>query len=235
MTTHLSSIPCGASLPGRDRQLAFDQLALIELSDTMIRMPKPKTAQRWASQAPKGFSWTLRAWQYVTHPADDAAYNHLPKTQRPVDAGGFAWNDTVRNAYERTQRVAEALAAKVIVFETPHSFTPTLANKNQLAHFFERVDRPRACQLAWDPRGVWNKQEIEAVCRDLTLVRVGDPLSELEEAPIPANYCKLRAPYYNDDQLSRLVDLTSAHPSAFIVFASGAPVSDALRFASLCS
>ncbi|HDJ29446.1 MAG TPA: DUF72 domain-containing protein, partial [Candidatus Acetothermia bacterium] len=85
---------------------------LVEVNSTFYRLPQVKTAARWfelARAVNSRFEFTVKANQEITHRDRFASERSLA-------------------AYERTAAIADALDAKVILFQTPRSFHPTEEN-----------------------------------------------------------------------------------------------------------
>ena len=61
------------------------------------------------------------------------------------------------------------------MFHTPASFTPTRQNRENLVRFFDSIERG-PYRLIWEPDGIWEEQETEALCRECGLVAAVDPL-----------------------------------------------------------
>jgi uncharacterized protein YecE (DUF72 family) len=113
---------CG--FPG-SRKGYFRKFKLVEVQQTFYKMPRLETAQRWRQEAPAGFEFTLKAWQLITHPITSPTYRKAG-IKVPQSVGGhygfFRPSDEVRQAWEETRRFAQALEAKVILFQCPASF-----------------------------------------------------------------------------------------------------------------
>lgn len=46
----------------------------VELQTTFYQPPSPELAKKCRLEAPPGFSFTLKAWQLITHPATSPTY-----------------------------------------------------------------------------------------------------------------------------------------------------------------
>lgn len=69
---------------------------------------------------PAKFEFTLKAWQLITHPASSPTYRKAGIKVPPgtgENYGFFKLGDEVHEAWEKTRRFAQALEAKVIVFQ----------------------------------------------------------------------------------------------------------------------
>ena len=172
---------------------------LVEVNSTFYRLPQVKTAARWfelARAVNSRFEFTVKANQEITHRDRFASERSLA-------------------AYERTAAIADALDAKVILFQTPRSFHPTEENIARLRRFFTAIDR-HGQRFAFEPRG-WDDESVQAVL-DLDLIHVTDPFARL---PLTKNTAYLRlhgAPPgdrmyrydYTPTDLRRLAELISS-------------------------
>ena len=62
----------------------FSHFRLVEVQQTLYKMPKLETALRWRQQAPSDFEFTLKAWQLITHPATSPTYRIFAYVVDPV-------------------------------------------------------------------------------------------------------------------------------------------------------
>jgi uncharacterized protein YecE (DUF72 family) len=140
-------------------------------------MPEPGLAAKWREAAPAGFQYFIKAWQLITHTPASPTYRRL-KTPVPAShldlLGSFRPTEQVWLAWERTQEVARALDARVILFQCPASFKPTTENVRNFREFFQHVDRDSR-RLAWEPRGSWPAELVCDLCAEFDLVHCVDP------------------------------------------------------------
>ncbi len=133
---------------------------LVEVNSTFYRLPRVETAARWLALAravnPE-FEFTVKVNQEITH------------RDRFASARSLA-------AYARTVEIADALEAKILLFQTPASFRPTEENLARLRAFFTAVDR-HGRRFAFEPRG-WDDEAVRAVL-GLELIHVTDPFSRM--------------------------------------------------------
>ena len=74
----------------------------------------------------------------------------------------------------------------------PATATPTARNKGRIAELCERLRRPETL-LAWEPRGIWQADELEELAENLGVLLVRD-LSRDEEAALGSTvYTRLLA------------------------------------------
>ena len=109
-----------------------------------------ETVARWRAAAPPGFSFSLKAWQVITHPGHqpDLCAHRLDPRDRE-HCGRFG-QPTIRWAWDQTFAVATALGATLVLFQCPASFYPTKENLARLRQFFERAKRGRFA-MGWEP------------------------------------------------------------------------------------
>ena len=108
---------CGFCLPQAE---LFRSFRLLEVQQTFYWPPQLKTVERWRRTAPSDFEFTLKAFQAITH-----TYNH--RTYRKVrfsadelaQCGGFRDTQVVRDAWELTRTLAEALDATIRCISVP--------------------------------------------------------------------------------------------------------------------
>jgi uncharacterized protein YecE (DUF72 family) len=154
-----------------------DEYAAVELQSTFYELPKVSTTERWRREAGEDFTFALKAWQAVTHPSSSPTWNNHRDALPEGDVGYVKDAPAVRVAWTETLDRADALDADVVVLQTPPSFGPGDDHEQNLRTFFDDVDR-RGYTVAWEPRGDWtdNPDQVEAVCTDLDLVHVTNPL-----------------------------------------------------------
>lgn len=98
-----------------------------ERQKTFYRPPRPQTAERWRREAPTG-EFTLKAWQLITHEPSSPTYRRAGPEfdpQRKDRFGSFRDSEEVWEAWLTTRGIAQALQARVILFQCPARFTPT--------------------------------------------------------------------------------------------------------------
>jgi len=74
----------------------FSEFSIVELQSTFYKLPMVKTAEKWRSQAPEGFEFTLKAWQGVTHPSESPTWKRSGLSRSEVkDFGKFTLSEKV--------------------------------------------------------------------------------------------------------------------------------------------
>jgi uncharacterized protein YecE (DUF72 family) len=179
MSTHSTDTRVGTCGFAEARQRSFDEFDILEVQHSFYQPPRVSTARRWREKAPRGFVFTVKAWQLLTHEASSPTYRRLKEdigNGALERAGSLKWNAVTRMAYERTQEIAEALKAEAILFQMPRSFTPSRENLRRAHRFFEAIDRGGR-RIGFEPRGdAWDDDTVRRLVDDLDLVHVVDPL-----------------------------------------------------------
>ena len=231
---------CGFCLPQAE---LFRRFKLLEVQQTFYWPPQLKTVERWRRTAPPDFEFTLKAFQAITH-----YYNH--RTYRKVrfsadelaQCGGFSDTQVVRDAWELTRTLANALAATMVVFQCPPSFAATEENVRQLKRFFHWAPRGRL-RLAWEPRhATWTPELVGELCRELDLTHTVDPFEQASAFGEPRYYRlhgtatgNFRYEYdhpYSGEELHKLKHLC-AGSATYCMFNNKQMATDAERFEKL--
>jgi uncharacterized protein YecE (DUF72 family) len=207
---------------------------VVEVQQTFYKPPQVETARRWREEAPTGFEFTIKAWQLITHPPSSPTYRRAGVTIPPGREGNYGFfrpTPEVAQAWETTRAVAEALRARLILFQCPASLQPTPENIENIRGFFSRV-RGSGFLMAWEPRGAWEAATVEALCRELGLIHCVDPF---EGEPLWGRPLYLRLHggrgyrhTYSDEELRRLAERFQGE-EAYIMFNNITMRQDALR------
>jgi len=219
------------------RPIYFAHFNLVEVQQTFYKLPAIATARRWREEAPPGFTFTLKAWQLVTHEPSSPTYRKagltIPEAERER-YGAFRPTNQVFDAWARTLEIAQALEARAVVFQCPARFTPTDEHVADLRAFFSQVERG-GLVFVWEPRGDWPDELVGKLCQELNLIHGVDPFQRLPVHGVPA-YFRLhgRTGYryrYTDDDLRQLRAWCEPYPEVYCLFNNVSMWEDALRFA----
>lgn len=227
---------CGFPLPKAKLAEVFP---VAEVQQTFYQPPQLKTLERWRSEVPETFEYTVKAWQLITHPASSPTYRRLSaRIDRTglLEAGSFSPSAIVQEAWLVTRRAAEALKAEKILFQCPASFKPTVANLKNMRRFFGEIDRD-GLVLLWEPRGEWTSQLISELCSELDLVHVVDPFKH-EPVTTGLTYYRLHGIggyryQYSDEELQELKQRLPASGSCYVMFNNSKLLEDGLRFSRM--
>jgi len=227
---------------GRRRADVFRDLGAMEVQQTFYRPVPPEAASRWAADAPGDFLFAVKASQFITHEASSPTYRRAGRTipaAEAADYGGFRATERVEEGWRATVAAADALRARVLVFQCPASFAPTPENLAALYAFFE--SHPTSAVRAWEPRGPWPSHLVGKACEDLGLVHAVDPFAA-EPATSGLAYFRLHgsppgpSPYrytYTGADLARLKANAEEYDGAYVMFNNLTMHADAARFRRL--
>ncbi len=155
----------------------YQEFDAVEVQETFYQPGRIEKYEKWRGAAPPGFEFTVKAWQLITHDPASPTYRKL-KSEIPQRKkkcyGSFRPTQEVLAAWEVIDMIAQALGARMILFQSPSSFAPSPENERNLRTFFKTIDRRRYV-LCWEPRGDWQEKDIKRICGDLDLVHCVDP------------------------------------------------------------
>src|SRR5881296_4278524 len=224
---------------GRRQADVLRQLDAVEIQETFYRPVSVERAVKWRAAAAQPFRFCVKASQFITHEATSPTYRRsgriIPDSEKS-SYGSFQDTRPVREGWEATRAIAEAVRASAIVFQTPASFGPTETNRNALYRFFEsiRTDAIKAIEL----RGPWAVHIVEKMCEDLGLVHAVDRF-EKEPATYGLAYFRLHGSppgktmyryAYTDADLGRLRAICREYDDVYVMFNNLSMHADALRF-----
>jgi uncharacterized protein YecE (DUF72 family) len=211
-------------------------LPVVEIQHTFYDPPQIETLEKWRSDVPDEFEFTLKAWQLVTHESTSPTYRRLkrPLTQKEMDqAGFFRPTAVVREALDHTFECAKALRARTVLFQCPARFQPLPENIINLKRFFSKMDR-RGLNICWEPRGKWEDSLIKELCDELDLWHVVDPFARPTVTPDKCYYRLHGIPRwrytYEDVELEELVSLVPHDRLSYVFFNNITMKDDAMRF-----
>ncbi|MGB9720516.1 MAG: DUF72 domain-containing protein [bacterium] len=154
----------------------YKNFAVIEVQLTFYDFVNPETLKKWRNEAPKDFEFVLKALQFITHPANSPTYRRAKHLEnlRLENLGNFQPTKDVFECFKILAEYAEILKTKIIMFQSPPSFSPEKENIKNMENFFNRIDRKNFI-FGWEPRGKWQPEVIKQVCEKLDLIDVVDP------------------------------------------------------------
>lgn len=211
----------------------------VEVQHTFYQPPQLTTLERWRSQMPADFEFTLKAWQLITHDAKSPTYRRLKRKLSDTEkqeAGYFRSTAIVKEAWETTLASAKALEAKTILFQCPASFKQTEGNVTALEKFFGSIER-QDLNLCWEPRGDWDSAVVRSICDHLQLWHVVDPFGGKTVTP-NRTYFRLHGRngwryQYEAGELRELAAIVANQKGGYVFFNNSKMSEDALRFCQL--
>ncbi len=228
---------CGWAEAHKNYHRDFD---IVEVQETFYCPGRIEKYEKWRNAAPAGFEFAVKAWQLITHEPSSPTYRKLesavPKRKKNR-YGSFRPTEEVFAAWEVTDMIAQALGAKVILFQSPPSFAPSTDNKRNLRTFFKKIGR-RNYIISWEPRGDWHDKDVKRTCSDLDLVHCVDPFKS-RPTHGRVRYFRLHGrPGYNLRYRYRKEDLKELlgmidRKTAYVLFNNLSMLHDAKRFQRL--
>jgi uncharacterized protein YecE (DUF72 family) len=185
---------------------------LTELSVVELATPlKPATARKWRERAPAPFEFVV-----------------------PVPFAGAA---AARAAWPAARALADALAAQVVLLQSPPAFTPTAAHRAELERFLAEIDRGGQ-RFAWEPSGgLWEPRDIAAVCRAAEVVHGTDPLQARPVTQADWAYFRLQGGatrgQHSDTELEKLLLACEGWGEVYVVFGNVGALASARRFTEI--
>ncbi len=224
------------------RKFLFRDLNLIEVQQTFYQPPRERTVQRWREEAPADFSFSLKAWQLITHPASSPTYRRLRMQLSDAEkslCGYFQLNDLTRRAWLQMSRLAAVLEVVAIVCQTPPSFGPTDEHLDRIYRFFTEMPRGE-WKIVFEPRGPeWREEILRPLLSECNLMHGVDPflVRSLNKDwhyfrlhGLPAYHYGYR---YSDEDLRELVAMLPAQGPVHVLFNNVSMAEDARRFKAL--
>jgi uncharacterized protein YecE (DUF72 family) len=162
-----------------------ERFTTVEINATFYRMPNEKTVAGWASTAPAGFTYVLKAPQRITHFA----------RLRDVDEPLRYFCDTARSLGDKLGP---------LLFQLPPNFKKATDRLGELLSIL-----PNGFRVAFEFRHEsWFDDEVYTLLRSRNATLC---IADTEEGTTPAvatadfGYLRLRAVEYSDDDLQRWI------------------------------
>lgn len=135
----------------------YKEFNLVEINSTFYKIPSIKIAQKWRNEVPENFEYTLKAYQGITH-----TYRMEAKKE---------CIDYLNKMIE----LCNILKSKILLFQTPKSFTPEYLNKAE--KFFSKIKHNKI-KIVWETRGekwleVYDK--LSKILEKYSITHVVDP------------------------------------------------------------
>jgi len=202
----------------------YEAFTLVELNSTFYKYPRLSTVERWRARAPENFEFTVKAHQDISH-----RYRlSLEQCAEP---------------FEKVKQICRILNGRVIVIQTPPSFT--INDLEKAEKFFKGMNREDLI-LVWETRGPsWESEngikKLKKVLSEVGVSHVVDPLRLMPAYVTDIAYFRLhglgkRMYYYQytNDELKRLYEIVSKFEGlkmdVYVLFNNLSMFEDAKRF-----
>lgn len=137
------------------------------------------TLHAWRKEAGRDFHMILDANRWLTlDPMDERG--ETPFGDPLGEVGFLKVTEANRKIWEAVASQSRALHANVVLLRTPASFTPSRQNIENLTRFRKEIIGEVPYQIAWEPRGMWEAEEVDELAAEVGLIVARDPWSEFE-------------------------------------------------------
>lgn len=222
---------CGFPVGRRRYYRTFN---VVEVQLTFYDFVDTDTLRKWRDEAPDDFEFVLKAFQFITHPANSPTYKRARHIENLnlKNLGNFQLTKDVLKCYEILKDYATILKTKIIIFQSPPSFKPEKENIKNMKTFFNKIGR-KDFIIGWESRGTWQPEEIKNICEDLDLIDVVDPFLRASTYG-KIFYYRLHGGkgykhQFNDEELKGLAEKTK-NKSGYVMFNNITMFDDAQRF-----
>jgi len=211
----------------------------VEIQQTFYRVLQEKTLERWRTEAHEGFTFSIKAFQGVTHPPNSPTWRRSNvKPGRGV--GLLRPNSEVLHFWRLTLREAEILGARFILIQLPRSFKESEESFTNAERFFGIAER-KDFEIAVELRG-WSEKGVKRFVRAFDVIDVTDPLVRIPLHKGDVNYYRLHGRYekgriiyrhsYSEEELERAKEriLGWNRSESFVFFNNSNMCADAKRF-----
>lgn len=200
--------------------------SLVEINSTFYNMPKISTVKKWFEEARKvnkNFEFTVKANQIITHKSK--------------------FKENAFSVFEKMKEICKALNARIMLMQTPASFSPTNDNIKAMKDFFKNIERDDII-IALELRGKWLEKPkiIKSLCKELDIINCVDPLRNEPQYFGKANIAYLRLHgfgkplmynyTFSDEELEKVKEiiLSLKCKECYVLFNNFTMYDDALRF-----
>ena len=216
----------------------------VEIQQTFYRILQEKTLERWRREAPERFTFSIKAFQGVTHPPNSPTWRRS-NVKPGREVGLLRPNNKALHFWKLTVREAEILGARFILIQLPRSFRESEESFANAERFFEMAER-KDFEIAVELRG-WSEEGIKRFVREFDVIDVTDPLVRVPLHGGDVNYYRLHGRYengriiyshtYSGDELEKAKErvLGWNRSESFVFFNNSNMCADAKRFKEILS
>lgn len=149
----------------------------MEVQYTFYRLPKSGTPSKWVEAFGEGFTFTMKAYQGLTHPFTSPTWRRYRHPEGdPERYGGLKPTEENYSLWEKVLEISRKLGSRFIVVQLPPSFVRNAENVGNLAAFFGSVERPVKIGVELrSPSWFEYQEEVANLFYKLDLVDVFDP------------------------------------------------------------
>lgn len=222
----------------KSRREVYRSLDAVELQETFYNFPKEERMRALAEEAPPGFTFTVKVFQGLTHPAGSPTYRRTRGFSPGPNHGFLRPTRENLELWDAFRRAVEPLRPRVYVFQTPPGMDIELLR--DAMEFFKTIKGEGV--FAWEPRGaIANTPDLDEILGEIGVSLVVDPLKRPTPRS-PIYYFRLHGLgrgevnyryKYTDEDLARLLEITKKLENSYIMFNNIYMFEDAIRFKRL--
>lgn len=208
----------------------------IELQETFYRRVRPATMKRRREVAGEEFTFTIKAFQGITHPATSPTWRRSSWKPDPPEKYGLL--KPTRENMELWQEVldnADAISAKAIVVQLPPSFKFTASSFEDLKGFFREM--PSKVEVAVEFRHPsWFREDVGRWLHGKGILQAFDPFVQPRIFDVEKAYFRLHGLakgyryQYTTEELRKLKEIVR---EGYVMFNNLAMLEDCSRFMDL--
>ncbi len=148
-----------------------EKFSVVEIQKSFYSEIREETARRWRERVPEKFEFVLKAPQTITHEINSPTYRRYKGLMG--NFGRFKVNEDTMRSWEEFMKIAKILKSRIIIFQSPPSFSESRENVENINNFFSTIEREFI--YGWEPRGKWDSGTIRQICEKLNVIHVVDP------------------------------------------------------------
>jgi uncharacterized protein YecE (DUF72 family) len=175
-----------------------ERFDLLELRADPGKLPRAARLRQWKTEVPASFVFSVV----------------LPRVVALLDA-----KPESEKALADALTAASALGASWLLLQTPPQATPSSRTRRRLAELVERLRRAER-RIAWEPHGLWEDRDAEALADQLGVALVRD-VSRSAAPEGDAVYARMRAlgdaGRVRSSAIERVADEIAGRREAFVV------------------
>lgn len=216
---------CGPIPTGRRGY--FENHTALEVTETYADLVSGDTLHAWRKEAGRDFVMVMHAHRYLSIDPVDEPNAEGPLGHPTREHGFLQPTEANRALWERVDAQARALHANVVLIRTPAVFTPTRKNIENLGRFRREIIGEVPYKICWEPRGLWDDEELVEIAEEYQMMLSVDPYVEFEFGTPPAGdvLYSLRQPRgrsdFDRDDIDDLIDFFEEHEGQVLAIFRG--------------
>ncbi|MEM4877603.1 MAG: DUF72 domain-containing protein [Thermoplasmata archaeon] len=156
------------------RSNIYKDLDVVEIQNTFYDFVNESWLKGLREEA-GDFEFTFKAIQIITHKKNSKTYRRFKSIfGNKENYGNFRDNWEINNAMDKMLEYAKILNAKIMIFQTPPSFSECDENIENLMNFFKKY-KMNNITYGLELRGNWKIDTLKYIYENLGIIHVVDP------------------------------------------------------------